>query len=112
LLEGPLHGWYRSGEVRLGRAVLKALAVPQAVVDAIEVMWKGYLALPPESLGDTLLLAEQLARVDSPLNALAGQGHDGQDGAQIDVALDDETLSGILEESAGEVAALTAALQA
>ena len=111
LLDGALHGWYRSGEVRLGRAVLAALSVPQAAVDAIEVMWKGYLALPPETLGDTLLLAEQLASVDSPLNALAGQGHDGMDRAQIDVALGDETLSGILEESAGELAALTAALQ-
>ena len=111
LFETPLHGWYRSGEVRLGRAVLNALSVPQQVVEAIEVMWKGYLALPPETLGDTLLLAEQLASVDSPLNTLAGQGHEGMDGAQIDVALGDETPSGILEESAGEAAALTAALR-
>ncbi len=111
LFDTPLHGWYRSGEVRLGRAVLNALSVPLQVVEAIEVMWKGYLALPPETLGDTLLLAEQLAVVDSPLNTLAGQGHEGMDGAQIDVALGDETLSGILEESAGEVAALTAALR-
>jgi HD-like signal output (HDOD) protein len=111
LLDGSLHGWYRSGEVRLGRAVLKALSVPQEVIDAIEGMWKGYLAMPPETLGDTLLLAEQLSRVDSPLNTLSGQGHAGVDGAEIDLALGDETLSGILEESAGEVAALTAALQ-
>ena len=110
LLDGPLQGWYRSGEVRLGRVLLKALSVPQDVVDAIEVMWKGYLALPPETLGDTLLLAEQLARVDSPLNALAGQG-EGMDRAQIDLALGEQTLSGILEESAAEVAGLTAALQ-
>ena len=111
LLEGPLQGWYRSGEVRVGRAVLKALSVPQAVVDAIEVMWKGYLALPPESLGDTLLLAEQLTHLDSPLNALAGQGHQGVDRAQIELSLADETLTGIMEESAAEVAAMTAALQ-
>ena len=111
LLDGPLQGWYRSGEVRLGRALLKALSVPQAVVDAIEVMWKGYLTLPPETLGDTLLLAKQLVRVDSPLDALAGEGGGGMDGAQIDLALGEETLSGILEESAAEVAALTAALQ-
>jgi len=110
LLDGPLQGWYRSGEVSLGRVLLKALSVPQDVVDAIEVMWKGYLALPPETLGDTLLLAEQLARVDSPLNALAGQG-EGMDRAHIDLALGEQTLSGILEESAAEVAGLTAALQ-
>ena len=111
LLDAPLQGWYRSGEVRLGRALLKALSVPQAVVDAIEVMWKGYLTLPPETLGDTLLLAKQLVRVDSPLDALAGEGSGDMDGAQIDLALGEETLSGILEESAAEVAALTATLQ-
>jgi HD-like signal output (HDOD) protein len=110
LLDNPLHGWYRSGEVRVGRAMLKALSVPQEIVDAIEVMWKGYLALPPESLGDTLLLAQQLTHVDSPLNDLAGEGSGGMDGSQIDMALGEETLSGILEESAAEVAALNAAL--
>jgi HD-like signal output (HDOD) protein len=111
LLAAPLHGWYRVGEVRVGRPVLKALSVPEPVIAAIEHMWKGYLALPPETLGDTLLLAEQLARVDSPLNALSGQGHEGVDRGDIDLALGDATLSGIMEESVEEVAALTAALQ-
>jgi HD-like signal output (HDOD) protein len=111
LLDGPLHEWYRSGEVTVGRPLLKALAVPEAVVEAIEVMWNGYLTLPPETLGDTLLLAKQLAPVDSPLDALAGEAQDGMDRSQIDMALGDETLSGIMEESAAEVAALTAALQ-
>ena len=109
LLDGPLEGWYRSGEIELGRVVLKALSVPQNVVDAIEVMWKGYLSLPPETLGDTLLLARQLAPIDSPLNELAGEGC-GLDRAQIDLALGEETLSSILEESATEVAALTTVL--
>jgi hypothetical protein len=109
LLDGPLEGWYRSGEIDLGRVVLKALSVPQNVVDAIEVMWKGYLALPPETLGDTLLLARQLAPIDSPLNELAGEGC-GMDRAQIDLALGEETLSSILDESATEVAALTTVL--
>jgi hypothetical protein len=110
LLDGPLEGWYRTGEVELGRAVLKALSVPQAVVDAIEVMWKGYLSIPPETLGDTLLLARQLAPIDSPLNELAGEGC-GLDRGQIDMALGEETLSGIMEESATEVASLTAVLR-
>lgn len=109
LLDGPLEGWYRSGEIELGRAVLKGLSVPQNVVEAIEVMWKGYLSLPPESLGDTLLLARQLAPIDSPLNELAGEGC-GLDRAQIDMALGEETLGSILDESANEVASLTAVL--
>ena len=109
LLDGPLEGWYRSGEIELGRAVLKGLSVPQNVVDAIEVMWKGYLSLPPESLGDTLLLARQLAPIDSPLNELAGEGC-GLDRAQIDMALGEETLGSILDESANEVSSLTTVL--
>jgi hypothetical protein len=111
LLDAPLQDWYRSGEIRLGRPLLKALSVPQAVVDAIEVMWEGYLTLPPETLGDTLLLAKQLAPVDSPLDALAGEGRGTLDEAQLDMALGEETLSGILEESAADVASMTAALQ-
>ena len=74
-------------------------------------MWAGYLTLPPETLGDTLLLAKQLTPVDSPLDDLAGEGRGGMEGAQIDVALGEETLSGILEESAAEVAAMDAALR-
>jgi HD-like signal output (HDOD) protein len=111
VFDAPLQGWYRSGEVRVGRALLKALSVPQEVVDAIEVMWEGYLELPPETLGDTLLLAKQLAPVDSPLDELAGEGRGSIDEGELDLALGEETLSGILEASAAEVAALTAALR-
>jgi hypothetical protein len=81
------------------------------VLEAIEGMWQGYLAMPPQSLADTLLLADQLAPVESPLAQLAGTGREGIE-ANIDVALDDETLSSILEESAAEVESLINALRA
>lgn len=74
-------------------------------------MWQGYLALPPQSLADTLLLADQLAPLESPLSQLAGTGSEGTV-ASIDVMLDDRTLSSILEESALEVDSLTNALRA
>lgn len=110
LLEGSLQGWYQTGEVRVGRAVLKALAVPQVVIDAIEVMWKDGLALPPETMGDTLQLAVRLTH-DSPLYALSERDFKDMDNARIDMVLDAETLSGIVEESADEIAGLIAALQ-
>ncbi len=110
LLEAPLEGWYRSGEVRLGRAVLKALEVPQPVVEAIESMWEGNLMPLPVSLGDTLQLAVRLAHV-SPLDVLSNQVPEGGDGADIDFALGDGNLGGILEDSAEEVASLIAALK-
>lgn len=107
---GSLLAWDAGGAAVVGRAVLRRLSAPTAVVDAIEGMWLGYLAMPPHSLADTLLLADQLAPVESPLSQLAGVGREGTE-AQIDIALDDETLSSILEESAEEVASLIDALR-
>lgn len=108
---GSLMAWDEGGAALVGRAVLQRLGAPAAVIEAIEGMWKGYLAMPPASLADTLLLADQLAPVESPLSQLAGTGREGTED-QLDVALDDATLTSILEESAEDVASLIAALRA
>jgi len=110
LFETELPDWDGDEEAKVGRAVLKVLGVPEPVVKAIEALWEGLLAMPPETLGDTLLLADQLAPVESPLSKLAGMSREGI-GVKIDLALDDETLSGILEDAAEEVKSLTSALQ-
>lgn len=109
LLDGDLADWDGELEAKVGRAVLRELAVPENVMLAIEASWEGYLAMPPETLGDTLLLADELAPVESPLRTLSGDGRQGA-AASIDLTLDDETLSGILAESAEEIASLIAAL--
>lgn len=111
LLESNLENWYERGEALMGRAVSKALGVPDHLGAALEILWSGYLAMPPESLGDTLLLADQLSPVESPLAELTGMSHNGV-AVDIDLLIDDETLSSILADSAEEVASLTAALQA
>lgn len=108
--DGSLLAWEEVGAAQVGRAVLQRLDAPAAVIAAIEGMWAGYLAMPPENLADTLLLADRLAPVESPLAQLAGNGREGS-AANIDVALDDETLSSILAESAEDVASLIAALR-
>ncbi len=108
---GSLLAWDEGGAAEVGRAVLTRLGAPAAVLEAIEGMWQGYLAMPPQSLADTLLLADQLAPVESPLSQLAGSGREGIE-ANIDVVLDDQTLSSILEESAAEVESLINALRA
>lgn len=114
LLESPngtLLAWDEGGAAAVGRAVLKHLGAPAPVIEAIEGMWAGYLAMPPQSLADTLLLADHLAPVESPLSQLAGNGREGT-AVDIDVALDDETLSSILAESKTEVESLIEALRA
>lgn len=65
---------------------------PAPAIEAIEGMWQGYLAMPPQSLADTLLLADLLAPVESPLSQLAGNGREGTK-VDIDVALDDQRLA-------------------
>lgn len=109
-VHGSLLAWDESGAAAIGRAVLKQLGAPATVLDAIEGMWLGYLTMPPQSLADTLLLADYLAPVESPLSQLAGTGSEGT-AASIDIMMDDHTLSSILEESATEVESLLKALR-
>lgn len=109
IFSGSLEGWLEEGEAQLGRAVLRALAVPPPVMNAMETLWSRFLAMPPVSLGDTLLLANELAPVESPFDAIVGLGRKGMP-VELDMQIDDETLSAILAESAQEVASLRAAL--
>lgn len=105
-------GWQGEGEAVVGNALLKTLEVPEAVVTAIGDMWQGYLAIPPISLGDTLLLAEELAPVASPLYWSPDKEVDKVAGApQLEMLVDEETLSSILAESAEEVQSLISALK-
>ena len=111
LFDSDLEPWYGEGEAQVGGAVLRALGVPANILEALETLWGGYLAMPPRTLGDTLLLADQLSPIESPLTELAGMGRKGM-APDIDLQIDDETLSSILADAAEEVASLTAALQA
>ena len=109
LLDGDPDEWIEYGEVEIGRGVLKKLNVPAAVMEAIEALWDGMRALPPESLGDTLLLANDLSPVASPLHTRPGATTRSA-ASTIDFVIGDGTLNSILEESAEEVKGLTSAL--
>lgn len=109
LLDGGADEWIEHGEVAIGRAVLLKLGVPVAVMGAIEALWNGMRALPPETLGDTLLLANDLAPVASPLLERPG-ATTPESAATIDFTIGAGTLAQVLEESAEEVKSLTAAL--
>jgi HD-like signal output (HDOD) protein len=111
LLDGDLEDWVEYGETKIGRCVLKQLSVPDAVTEAVEALWYGFRTQPPVTLGDTLLLANDLAPVASPLQPHVGATVK-QPAAAIDFAVGNDTLAGILEESAEEIQSLTAALLA
>jgi HD-like signal output (HDOD) protein len=109
LLEGGADEWLEHGQTAIGRGVLLKLGVPTPVMEAIEALWHGMRALPPETLGDTLLLAKDLAPVPSPLLERPGISPT-QASATIDFAVGDGTLALILQESEAEVRSLVAAL--
>ena len=109
ILDGEPDDWIEHGEQEIGRGVLKKLVIPDAVMDAVEALWEGFRALPPEDLGDTLLLANDLSPVPSPLHENAG-ATSAQAARTIDCEIGEGTLASIMAESAAEVQSLLAVL--
>jgi len=109
LLEDDAEHWMESAEEIISREVMKKLLIPQAVSEAIEGLRDGLLAIPPDSLLDTLLLAKQLAPVPSPLQQTFVEMLTPSDSV-IDFIIDNDTLQSILTESAEEVRSMSAAL--
>ncbi|NJD06379.1 MAG: HDOD domain-containing protein [Methylococcaceae bacterium] len=95
-------------ERELTLTVLRQLQVPAPAIEAVGDYFAGYMELPPSSMADTLLLAESLAPVGSPLSSVVNS--DADDPVSIDAAIGDSTLSEILKESAAEVESLAKAL--
>jgi HD-like signal output (HDOD) protein len=112
LLNGDYTHWLERGEAEIGRAILEVIGVPEIVEQSIEGAWEGFLSIPPVSLADALLLAEDLAPIPSPLHRIKRREQINEDAAQIEMMIGDaEQLSEILETSANEVKSLTAALR-
>jgi HD-like signal output (HDOD) protein len=98
-----------SHESIIGRAVLQNLNMPANILEAVEAVWFGMRAMPPETLGDVLLLANELAKTASPLDTRTDSASNPCESV-IDFVVGEGTLKSILEESEDEVQSLTAAL--
>lgn len=96
-------------EAIIGKAVLKKLMVPAVVINAVENLWHGLLVMPPVSLGDILMLANELASVASPLDNRSQEIIE-KNTSEIDFSVGDAALNDIMAESNEEVRSLTAAL--
>ena len=109
LLDGEPEIWREYGEKLIGRGVMKQLGIPEHVLKAVEILWHGVAAVPPVSLGDTLLLANDIAPVISPLHEQEGL-NTKQFADRFDFEVDDKTLREVLDEADDEVESLSAAL--
>lgn len=98
LLDDDDEKWGELCEDVVSREVLKKFVVPESVAEAIVGLRDGWLNMPPDTLLDTLLLANQYAPVQSPLGTPAPLP-DHEDSA-IDFVIDAATLDEIREEAA------------
>jgi hypothetical protein len=111
LLDDDFAEWIETGERLVGQPLLLALDIPENIRAAVETCWEGYLGMPPSSLGDTLLLAEELSPVPSPLHRIGSGNKFGRMDAEIEIMIGETLLTEILAESRDEVASLSAALR-
>ena len=109
LLDEDPDNWIEAGEELITREVLKKLAIPDAICSAIEGLRDAMLTIPPATLLDTLLLANQFSPVASPLDRRRGAVPVPSDSV-LDLFIDSEMLNSILAESEEEVRSLSAAL--
>lgn len=109
LLDDDPEKWAELCEDVISRAVMQKLCIPEQVSTAIEGLRDGWISIPPDTLLDTLLLANQFAPVASPLcwrvSDMPAHGD-----SVLDFVMDDETLASILDESSSEVKSMSAAL--
>jgi len=109
LLEDDTEKWAELCEEVVSREVMKKLKIPEIVRTAIEGLRDGWVNMPPSTLLDTLLLANQFSPVRSPL-ARPEPEVPAHDESALDFAVDREMLTRILDESAAEVKSMSAAL--
>jgi HD-like signal output (HDOD) protein len=110
LLEPDPENWQTASEEIINREVLKKLGIPAEVAEAIESLRGGMLQIPPETLLDTLLLANHFAPVKSPLAAEAEEEDAPHDESVMDLFIDAERRERMLEEAQADVQAMNAAL--
>lgn len=109
LLDADPENWIQLCEEVVSREVMRKLSIPDSVVAAIQNLRSALLGMPPSTLLDTLLLANQFAPVQSPLSVRTDPQHISKDSA-LDFVLDQQTLESIQKESAEEYQLMSAAL--
>jgi HD-like signal output (HDOD) protein len=99
LLDDDPEKWAELCEDVVSREVLTKLAVPEQVAEAIVELRNAWLGMPPDSLRDTLLLANQFSPVPSPLGTPLPPPPEHEESA-LDFVVDAATLADIQREAA------------
>ncbi|SHN41919.1 HD-like signal output (HDOD) domain, no enzymatic activity [Duganella sacchari] len=109
LLDEDPENWHSASEEIITREVMRKLCIPEPVADAIEGLRDSFMSIPPDTLLDTLLLANHLTPVKSPLQEPQRDLPPHSDSA-IDLFIDEQKLAAMLEEAKRDAADMSAAL--
>ncbi|MYM24883.1 HDOD domain-containing protein [Duganella sp. FT135W] len=109
LLDEDPENWHSASEEIITREVMRKLCIPEPVADAIEGLRDSFMSIPPDTLLDTLLLANHLTPVKSPLQEPQRDLPPHSDSA-IDLFIDEHKLASMLEEAKRDAADMSAAL--
>jgi HD-like signal output (HDOD) protein len=109
LLEDDPENWQPASEEIITREVLKKLNIPEPVSTAIQGMRDSFLQIPPETLLDTLLLANHLSPVASPLQA-APRELPPHSESVIDLFIDEEMMEELLAQAGKDAEAMNATM--
>ena len=114
LLDDDPEKWAELCEEVVTREVLRKLLIPEPVSEAIIGARNGMLGMlgmpgmPPRTLQDTLVLANQFAKVASPLGTSTPMPAHAN--SVLGFVIDAATLASVLQEADAELASMSAAL--
>ncbi|ELX08017.1 putative signal transduction protein [Janthinobacterium sp. HH01] len=109
LLEEDPENWHSASEEIITREVMRKLCIPEPVSEAIEGLRDSFMSIPPDTLLDTLLLANHLTPVKSPLQEAQRDLPPHSDSA-IDLFIDEQKLESMLAEAKIDAIEMNAAL--
>ncbi|WP_432377250.1 HDOD domain-containing protein [Duganella sp. P38] len=109
LLEEDPENWHSASEEIITREVMRKLCIPEPVADAIEGLRDSFMSIPPDTLLDTLLLANHLTPVKSPLQEPQRELPPHSDSA-IDLFIDEQKLAAMLDQAKRDAAEMSATL--
>ena len=109
LLEEDPENWHSASEEIITREVMRKLCIPEPVSEAIEGLRDSFMSIPPDTLLDTLLLANHLTDVKSPLQEPQRDLPPHSDSA-IDLFIDEVKMLAMLREARIDAAEMSAAL--
>lgn len=108
LLDPDPENWQPASEEIILREVMTKLGIPEPVASAIEGLRDGFLGVPPETLLDTLLLANHFSPVASPLGTAREEVPQAE--SVVDLFIDEEMAKRLVAQAELDAAAMNGAL--